>query len=313
MQTERKYRILTFMTIALTLILLGNCIREPFRLRAAETRQREEYVLQGARVYAEQCVQCHGPRGEGVIGMPLNRRELRAEVRSPAGQILYDKLSEAIDRGRPGNDDHPLWVRAADGRWISYTAMAAWGQSAGGPLDDEAVKAAALFIMSPGGDQWSLIGDLDLVPLPPPDFTVGADGLVPLPDAQGVDTATNDAAKALLRNRTRTQCLNCHFVGTRGARLAPDLTRLGTWGLDREFVEQFLQYANQPHHNEGDRYVIPHDRRMPAYWSENRRDGPAPDLTGPVVSEGPYFMLRFRGKLTEQEVSTLATYLLGLK
>ncbi|HYF95405.1 MAG TPA: c-type cytochrome [Symbiobacteriaceae bacterium] len=314
MPNERKYRILTMLTLVLTFFLLGNCFREPFRLRAAEKRQRGEYVLKGAAVYAEQCVQCHGPRGEGVVGMPLNRSELKVDDRSPAGAPLYEKIYSAVDQGRPGTVDHPLWSRTPDGKWISYTAMAAWGSSSGGPLSEEDLRAVTLFVMNPAGDQWSLIGDVDLAPLPPPDYSVGADGLLPLPDAQGVDKATDDAAKGLLRNRTHTQCLNCHFVGTRGAKLAPDLTQVGSWGIDREFLERFITYANLPLPNEQDRYVVPHDERMPAYWSENRAvTGPALNLAKPVASEGPYFMLRFREKFTEEEVSTLATYLLGLK
>jgi hypothetical protein len=60
--------------------------------------------------------------------------------------------------------------------------------------------------------------------------------------------------------------------------------------------------------------VVPHDERMPVYWTANRATtGPELNLSNNVVSEGPYFMLRFRPKLSQQEVSTLATYLLGLK
>jgi hypothetical protein len=246
--------------------------------------------------------------------MPLNRTELKVDDRLPAGKAVYDKLYTAVDKGRPGNADHPSWAKTPDGKWISYTAMAAWGWAAGGPLNEEAVRAVTLFIMNPKGDQWSLVGDVDLAPLAAPDYTPGADGQIPLPEAPGVDAATNAAAKALLRDRTRTQCLNCHFVGSRGAQVAPDLTQFGKWGLDREFVERWLQYANLPVPMEQDRYVVPHDERMPVYWTANRATtGPELNLSNPVVSEGPYFMLRFRPKLSPQEVSTLATYLLGLK
>ncbi|HWI61949.1 MAG TPA: cytochrome c [Symbiobacteriaceae bacterium] len=314
MRTERKYLILSVLTGLLTLILLGSCIREPFRLKAAEARHREEYVLKGARIYAEQCVQCHGPRGEGNVGMPLNRTDLKVDDRTPAGKTAYDKLYKAVDQGRPGNTDHPLWAKAPDGKWISYTAMAAWGTAAGGPLHEEALRAVTLFIMKPEGDQWSLVGDIDLAPVPDPEYGVGPDGLLPLPDAPDLPKETNEAAKALLRHRTHTQCLNCHFVGNRGAKLGPDLTQLGTWGLDQAFLERFLQYANLALPGEADRYVVPHDERMPAYWSDNRAvTGPAVSLAKPVTSQGPYFMLRYRGKLTPEEVSTLARYLLGLK
>jgi mono/diheme cytochrome c family protein len=302
------------MTIVLTVFLLGTCVREPFRMRAEEVRGREAYVLKGARIYAEQCVQCHGPRGEGSVGMPLNRAELKVDYTTAGGKAIYDKIYMAVDQGRPGSVDHPLWAKAPDGKWISYTAMAGWGRAAGGPLDEEALKAVTLFVMKPQGDQWSLIGDIDLAPIPGADYTVDESGKLPLPDAQGVDPAINERAKELLRHRTHTQCLNCHLVGARGAKVGPDLTLFGRWGVDQAFVERFIKYANQPLPNEADRYVLPHAERMPAYWSANRAViGPALNLEKPVVSEGPYYMLRFREKFTQEEVSALATYLLGLK
>lgn len=314
MQQERKYKVITLMTGLLTLLLLGNCIREPFRMKAAEAQQREEYVLKGARIYAEQCVQCHGPRGEGSVGMPLNRTALKIDDRTPAGRAVYDMLYQAVNQGRKGNENHVQWERTPDGRWISYTAMAAWGKEYGGPLDEEALRAVTLFIMNPGGEQWSLIGDIDLAPTATADYTPDETGRVPLPDARDVDPAINARAKELLQNRTKTQCLNCHFIGTRGAKVGPDLTQVGKWGLDREFLEQFLAFANQPLPDETERFVVPHDKRMPVYWSANRAvTGPSLSLDQPVTSEGPYYMLRFHHKLSKEEISVLATYLLGLK
>lgn len=313
MRTERKYHIIIWLTLVLSVLLLGTCVREPFRMQAAETRQREEYVLKGARIYGEQCVQCHGPRGEGSVGMPLNRAALRGDERTAAGKTTYDMIVQAVAQGRPGSAD-VRWSRAPDGHLVSYTAMAAWGQEYGGPLNVEALRALALFIMNPKGDQWSLVGDIDLAPLPEPDYTPDEKGQLPLPDAQGVDEATNAAAKTLLRNRTRSQCLNCHFIGARGGKIGPDLSTVGNWGLEQQFLEDFIKYANQPMHHEADQTVLSHADRMPTYWSQNRAvRGPALDLSAPVVSEGPYFMLRFRERLTQEEVSVLARYLMGLK
>lgn len=313
MSGERKYKVMTLLTALLTLVLLGSCLREPFRLKAAQAKEREDYVLKGARVYAEQCVQCHGPRGEGSIGMPLNRAALQVDDRSPGGTPVYERITKAIAEGRAGSET-VKWAKAPDGRWVSYTAMAAWGKEYGGPLDVEEVRALALFIMKPEGDQWSLIGDGDLAPLAAADYTPDATGQLPLPDGQGLDEATNVAAKALLRDRTTTQCLNCHFVGTRGAKFGPDLSYVSTWGVDQAFLEKFIAYANNGLPTDTDRYVIPHSERMPVYWSANRAvNDPQLDLTSPVASEGPYFMLRFRSRLTEEQIAVLAKYLLAPK
>lgn len=307
MRNERKYKILSLLSVVLAVLLLGTCVREPFRMNTAVYRQHEEYVLKGAKVYAENCVQCHGPRGEGVIGMPLNRAEFRVDYESPAGRDVYNLLYNTLKMGRPGNPDHYQWVKAPDGKWISYTVMPAWHKDFGGPLDDDYIKALTLFIMKddPDGVQWNMIGS-DEAPIPAPVFMVEGETEIPLPDSN-VDPATNAAAKALLRNLGKSQCLTCHTVGSRGGKIGPDLTNTGSWGIDQTFLEDWIKYASGPK-------AMPHDQRMPVYWSQNRATKTNElDLRTKVISEGPYFMPFFEGRLSDAEISTIAKYLLGLK
>lgn len=315
MRNERKYRIITLLSVILAVFLLGNCVREWPRMNAAEARQHEEYVQKGAKVYSQNCVQCHGPRGEGVIGMPLNRSVFKVDYQTPAGRQQYDMIFQTLRQGRKGNDQHFQWVKQADGTWLSYTAMPAWGRDFGGPLDDDYIKALALFIMNPDGEQWSLVGDPDLAPFQDPNYDKDAKGQIPLPDAEGVDAATNAAAKTLLNNLSRSQCLTCHTIGTRGSKIGPDLTHVGSWGLDQKFIEDWIKYANVPQANAEDKTpAMAHDKRMPVYWSANRATvTPQINLKDQTKSEGPYFMPRFKGKLTDDEITTLAKYLLGLK
>lgn len=305
MRNERKYKIISLVTTILAVLLLGNCVREPFRMATAEYRHHEEYVLKGAKVYSENCVQCHGPVGEGVIGMPLNVSAYQVDSNSPAGTDIYNMLYNTIKMGRKGNDNHYQWEKTADGKWMSYTTMPAWHKSYGGPLDDDYVRALTLFIMKPDGTQWDLVGDGDKAPFAAADLDVDkATGELPLPDAKGVDAATNAAAKALLRNYAKTQCLTCHTIGSKGAKIGPDLTAVGTWGLNEEFLTKWIKTAGS----------MPHDERMPVYWSANRANaGPQIDLKNKVVSEGPYYMPSFEGKLTDAEINTIVKYLLGLK
>lgn len=315
MRNARKYNIMMLLSVVLAVVLLGSCVREPFRMVSAEERQHEEYVLKGAKVYAENCTQCHGPRGEGVVGMPLNRAVFKVDQNSPAGKQQYDMIVQTLKQGRKGNDNNYQWEKQADGKFLSYTTMPAWGRDFGGPLDDDYIHAVATFIMNPTGEQWNIVGDTELAPFQPADYTKDANGVIPLPDAQGVDSATNAAAKTLLNNLSRSQCLTCHTIGTRGAKIGPDLTHVGSWGLDQKFLEDWIKYANSPQANAEDKTpAMPHDQRMPAYWSANRAaTTPSVMLNNPIKSEGPYFMPRFKGKLTDEEISTLAKYLMGLK
>lgn len=313
MRNAKKYRIITLLAMALALLLLGIALREPSRMATAEYRQQEEYVLKGAAVYAESCVQCHGPRGEGSVGMPLNRTDLRVDPDSPAGQEVYQLLSEAIARGRDGSADRYQWekVQTPEGKdaWLSYTAMPAWSTEYGGPLDEDAIKALTRFIMKddPDGTQWSLIGSAGVAEIPPAGLTPDGSGEIPLPDAD-VDPATNAAAKALLRNVGQSQCLTCHAIGSRGGKVGPDLTNLGNWGVDQAFLESWIKNASGPN-------AVPHEERMPIYWSINRATrGPRPDLSIPTLSEGPYYMPpAMTEMLTDQQIAILSKYLLGLK
>jgi len=312
-RNERKYKVITLLTGLLVLLLLANAVRESPRMAAAEYRQHEEYVLKGARTYAENCATCHGPRGEGVIGMPLNRKEYQVDWTTPAGKEIYRKLTEAIRQGRAGNADHYQWVKVGD-KWISYTAMPAWGKDYGGPLDEDYIHALALFIMKPDGTQWSLVGNSEIAPFPATGLEeyTGRYDQIPLPDSE--DTEVNDAAKALLRDVARSQCLTCHTIGTVGGKIGPDLTRVGSWGVDQAFLEEWIKFANVGQPGEEHPEAMPHDRRMPVYWSAHRAvSGPELNLENPVVSEGPYYMTRFYGKLTDEEISILARYLMGLK
>ncbi|MDF2627993.1 MAG: hypothetical protein K0R39_1824 [Symbiobacteriaceae bacterium] len=315
MRNERKYKIISLLTILLAVFLLGNCVRELPRMNAAVEKQHDEYVIKGAKVYAQNCVQCHGPRGEGVIGMPLNRKEFKVDYQSPAGKQQYDMLVQTIKQGRAGNAQHYQWEKTADGKWISYTAMPAWGRDFGGALDDDYVKALALFIMDPTGEQWTLPGDTALAPFQDPNYDKDKNGQMPLPDAQGVDAATNAAAKALLNQTTKTLCLTCHTIGARGAKIGPDLTQVGSWGVDQKFLEDWIKYANTFQPKDEDKTpAMAHDVRMPVYWSANRATtSPQPNLTNPVISTGIYYMPRFKGKLTDEEIATISRYLMGLK
>lgn len=313
MRNERKYKIISLLTVLLAMLLLGNCAREYWRMESAVAAQHEEYVLKGAKTYAQNCAQCHGPRGEGVIGMPLNRKEYQVDWTSPAGKDIYRMLTETIRQGRTGNADHFQWEEV-NGKWISYTAMPAWGRDYGGPLDEDYIHAMALFIMKPEGDQWSVVGDSEKAPFPDSGLSqyAGKPAEIPLPDSANSDV--NASAKALLQDIAKSQCLTCHTIGAVGGKIGPDLSRVGSWGVDQAFLEEWIKYANVGQPSEQHAEAMPHDQRMPVYWSANRANaGPNLNLSTQVLSEGPYYMTRFAGKLSDQEISTIARYLVGLK
>lgn len=325
MRNERKYKIISLLTSLLAILLLGNCFREYYRMESATQRQSDEYVLAGAKIYAQNCMQCHGPKGEGVTGMPLNRKALQVDPTSPAGKETYNMVYNTLLMGRKGNDSHFQWEKTADGYWISYSTMPAWGKEYGGPLDSEGIKALTLFIVNPDPErkQWDLVGTSEAPPqaadLPKDYSALSAEEKVkqlPLPNAQ-VDAATNASAQTLLRNLGKSQCLTCHTIGAKGGKIGPDLSKVGAWGVDQKFLEDWIKYANRPGPNDQDQTpAMAHDKRMPVYWSASRASITPSVRLGKehqVLSEGPYSMPRFKGKLSDEEISILAKYLMGLK
>lgn len=318
MRNERKYKIISLLTTLLAALLFGNCVREYWRMETAVYRQHEEYVLKGAKTYAANCAQCHGPKGEGVIGMPLNRKDLQVDYTAPAGKDVYNMLVNTLKQGRPGNPNHFQWEKTPDGKWISYSTMPAWGRDFGGPLDDDYIKALALFIMKPDGTQWDLVGDTEKAPFPDPGIY---DPVTKQVDPKKINLPNQDksehaAAVALLKNVPKSQCLGCHTIGAQGGKVGPDLTHVGSWGVDEKFLVQWISYASPDPRRPADQFPkgIPHDVRMPVYWSANRATiGPNLKLDTKVVSEGPYNMPSFKGKLTDDEITAIARYLLSLK
>jgi mono/diheme cytochrome c family protein len=98
-------------------------LAEPARMRAAEQELVSETVEHGRRLYAENCVACHGPNGEGVpnVGTPLNTQEF---LKTADDGTIFDTIND----GRPG------------------TAMPAWGQDHGGTMNAQDMSALAAYI-----------------------------------------------------------------------------------------------------------------------------------------------------------------------
>ncbi len=86
--------------------------------------------VQGAEIYTQYCLKCHGPAGEGGIGPRLARRWL---------SIRPDlTIKSVIKQGVPG------------------TLMPAWDQGTGGPLNGEKVDHLTALILS-----WAIAAEPD--------------------------------------------------------------------------------------------------------------------------------------------------------
>lgn len=107
-------------------------LRQPTEAGAIQ----EEQVIRGSYLFAaNQCWRCHGPNGEGGIGLPLNKT---ADINAREAKNPF--IIKTISRGRLG------------------TQMPAWLKDEGGPLDIEDIKALRAFILD--GSHWGEYYDL---------------------------------------------------------------------------------------------------------------------------------------------------------
>ncbi len=111
--------------LALTLMIIAGLtfawLSEPSRMAQAGAATNKAGVQLGRKVYVDNCTACHGTRGEGGVGLPLNSKALLTTATN-------DTLAAIISVGRPN------------------TIMPAWAESNGGPLTDQDIRDVVSFI-----------------------------------------------------------------------------------------------------------------------------------------------------------------------
>ena len=326
----KRYLAVTVLAWLVIIVLGWYFVYDIGRMERAAAQHKAELASIGAILYAENCVICHGPVGEGVVGPPLNVESFRGDP--DENREVYDLIHRTIVNGRPGTSD-PHWVKLGNGMWASYTAMPAWGAEAGGPMNEQQTAALAHFVMM--GD-WSQVGRY--IPSPAPWIDPNTRQVMwdRMPDAVGIPAEASQRGKELFVNKA---CVSCHTLGQVGGYVGPDLTKVGSWGLDEEFLKAWIK--NPP-------AVV---ERAPRYWSnyggpyqfpvlashgsdalrgdevtdrigetEGLGGSPAPDVAG---GAGPEFPMPNTVSLpptqmpalglTDEEIEELVYYLLNLK
>lgn len=276
----RTYLVVIVLSWALVVLWAVYWAFENRRMEATARAYTEELIAQGVEVYAANCTICHGPLGEGVVGPRLNRPELRGDPNQD--KETYDFIYNTVARGRPGSVT-TRWVRLPSGEWASFTQMPSWGQAYGGPLNEQALRAVTYFIMA---------GDWNQVNAHIPAARLEGE----LPDAQGVPAEVNARAKQLVREKL---CLTCHTIGSVGGHIGPDLTHVGSWGVDAAFLKQWIK--NPP-------AMV---NRAPVWFSNHGGIPPSGKPEGTRVDYGPTVMPVL--PLADEELDIVVQYLLGLK
>lgn len=196
------------------LIILMYMIFEPQRRAAAYNEQIETASQRGAVLFAENCVVCHGPQGNGIqgAGFPLNTEDNKVP-----DDDRRTFLRNTIDNGRPNSNgwepDMPKFL-----------------ETNGGPLNPQQIDDIITFI---GCGDWNevshvLTGELgtpiNAIPTPPNFKTPNARILPGAPAATAAaGAADKDPGAAVFE----AHCITCHKITPdfpTGAGVGPDLT-----------------------------------------------------------------------------------------
>ena len=120
---DKKIVLALVLTLVIGGVFLVYWLNEPTRMEATGEEFRLRAVAQGRKLYAEHCAMCHGAEGQGVpkIGSVLNSKNVLASL-----------------------DDGALHDVTRDGR--PNTAMPAYGEEHGGPLNVHQINEVTAFI-----------------------------------------------------------------------------------------------------------------------------------------------------------------------
>jgi len=247
-------------------------------------RQLETSIERGKNLYANFCWNCHGPTGQGLgekstktgdplPGKPLNKSDFKYETLKgdPAKlQAQEDFIHLRITRGK--QNPPPQF------------SMPAWGQSEGGPFNEEQVQQLINFIMRGTDDDWSDIATIRA-------HLEGAER-----DQSGalvVDPGT-PPAKPTGGEAAQQYCTQCHSFTAGQPSTIPQAPNLARYGADGPFNAEVKALKNSG------------DPDWLFKWISN-----APKIKPGVIM--PPWLDREGGSLDEATIRSIEEYLKGLK
>lgn len=155
-------------------LLLGLLLFGAGAWAASAQSSPEDQLQLGAQLFAEYCAACHGPDGQGRVGATLAKDwpSVRPDL----------TVKNIIISGIPGS------------------AMPAWSNTNGGPLDAAQIEALTAYILS-----WQTGGAANIIIVPTP---------TPLPPVTPVPNVTGDTVNGAAL--FQVNCIMCHGEGGQG-------------------------------------------------------------------------------------------------
>lgn len=127
-RAERQAAAVILLLIAgVAMVLVSLVFNNNTRVTAGDDI-REKNIARGEAIFAANCATCHGAKGQGGVGLPLN-----IPANHPTSDAAVTQRTEYLTRtlhnGRPG------------------TYMQAWSLENGGPLNSEQINAVVTMLM----------------------------------------------------------------------------------------------------------------------------------------------------------------------
>ncbi len=280
----------------------------------ARVDEKDPAGRRGAYVYESLCFDCHGKRGEGLVGLPLNKPDFRAtcdffgnnavdergarlrpekdcqkgtQPGIPQGaddQKVYDFIQKTVSRGRP--------------RPAPAISMPAWSRDEGGPLNNEQIRQVVTFIMFGNWDLPLQIREEEAAELrhqasletdanKKKELLEQAEGrLKPNPPAPPVAAKPEEQAKTILAST----CMTCHAIEKGKASTLPTAPNLGAYGAEGPFNDPLkaLKASGDPQ------------------WLQKW-------ITDPPGIKPGTLMPAWKGQFSAEQIDAIAKYLLSLK
>lgn len=173
-RTQITLGVLLMLVAIASVIVIG--ANEETRMASATESQLARRVENGAALFHNNCVRCHGERADGVGGLcpPLNSLtllEARAEETGWSGSV-HNWLVNTIRGGRLTSTRPDQFV----GEAATGMAMPFWSQDYGGPLRNDQIEDIAYYLEN--------FGETELVAGPTPTPIVVEEG-----DTEGIIAA----------------------------------------------------------------------------------------------------------------------------
>lgn len=186
-------------------LLVAYGLGEEERMARFERIQHAQAVEVGAELFTNNCSGCHGPQGEGVLGLapPLNDRHFFTNRLAEVGWSgsLEDYIISTVSGGRLTSTRPDLYAGQGN------PAMPSWSEAFGGPLRADQIRDLAAFILN-----WEATAPDRQLAQAPASEGVGSTSVSDLPAGDAQRGETIAAAQG---------CVGCHISTATGPAWLP--------------------------------------------------------------------------------------------